>query len=143
MLHLTKSDPIYLDIIHAIYRTCLYTASTYGFALEDDITSLPTKIRESDGITYINFQVPVIEKFRYTAPLEQYLSYFQETLDLVTSSEVPLKKYRALDFIIYTAPVLIVNKIWPETDYADVEVFLVNNSVSYKAAKEKKIIPRI
>lgn len=143
MFHLTKTDALYLDILRAVYLTCRYTAKTYGFVLEDDITSLPTKIHEDEEVTYISFRIPTIKNFRCTEPCGTFLSSFQEILDLVTSTEVPLKKYRALDFIIYTAPVLIVNKIWPETDYADVEVFLVNNSVSYKAAKEKKTIPRI
>ena len=140
---LLKTSAVYLNILHAIYLTCKYTASFYGFVLEDDITSLPTQIREKDGINFIRFEVPAIENFVNTENPRKFREYFQEILDIVIDAEVPFKQYRRSDSTMGLIPVLFFDSISYEKDKAYIDIVYVNNLASYCYVKPKRPNPMI
>lgn len=140
---LQKTTSLYLNILYAIYLTCKYTASTYGFVLEDDITSLPTQIREKDGINFIRFEVHTIENFVSTENPRRFREHFQEILDMVIDAEVPFKLYKRADSTLGLIPVLFFDSISYEKDKAYIDIVYVNNMASYCYVKPKRPNPMI
>ena len=140
---LLKTSAVYLKILHAIYLTCKYTASFYGFILEDDITSLPTTIREEDGITFVRFEVPVIENFASTENPRRVHEYFQEILDIVIDSEVPFKLYKRSDSTLGLIPALFFDSMSYENNKVYIDIVYINNMASYCYVKPKRPNPMI
>ena len=143
MITLTKTTSLYLSILHAVYLTCRYVASNFGFVLEDDITSLPTQITEQDGITKITFLVPVAADFICQYPAEKYKDTFQEIIDMVQDTEVPFEHYKLGNTSMGLIPPLYLDSIVYEKDHAEINIIYVNNTASYLYVKPRRPNPLI
>lgn len=138
---LQKTNFEYLSILFIIWKLVSYYGELFQVVAGDDPATIPAKIREENGITYIHFCFPkVLNSFRGYTVLDMREKYNEYLRIVLLPAQKELPPYQGGTGIHHLMEPLYVDMVYEDENMIHLDVIYVDNPIAYDYVREDEKI---